>query len=1058
MSGGPTKVIITGVGGAPEGTAVRSTGEAGGTKFLRENGDGTSSWVTISGGGDMLAANNLSDVSSAETSRTNLGLAIGANVQAYSSILAATTASFTTATETKLAAAPNPQKDDLGGKLKFIHDAAETDTGPSIMIIGDSWGNGTSDTAGSELNGYGDAFRNIVAQELGVRGRGYVPMFASTRRYQPDFVVTEGSPAPTYSDIDKDLNVAGDKLKSGVGGAAFFTNAVTTEKVTLNENRYPFDSVQTFYKQRLDGDGGTVDLVAEGTTPIVLGTLDTDSGDSDNLGYATITGFGKSGAGKQFSFDNFVSSSSSSICVYGTNLFDSTLTHLPIVHNLSQNGLNSGQIVSQDTTALRRMAIGLSADVVVIQLGINDAALEEVADAAPTKAEFKTNISTMITRLRAGVADIPIVLMSPLDHVTYPSLSQDYRVAMQELADETDYVSHLSLQDVLGANGYPYSGTAFPTTSTNGLHLVELANGIVAQSLFDHIGLAAIPAAKKPVIIPEVESIPEPVGSLRLDATSGEYVDFGADRINTSGDFTILACVSRTSSGTENIIAQHSGGSDAGRFSAKLDSSGRVVYALGAVTVESSSVDGYAVAVGETAWVGLAADLTNGSCRFSKNGRTSITKAVGTDNIEATNTLVGRNTATGSTYSDITIHALLIFDKQLSVAETQEVINYGVPADLVGNATLATYFRGDAADITGGADGTVNGSPTFGLAPASGGGNATHTGDVTGATVLTIADGAVDLSHLSATGTPTGSKVLKGDNTWGEHGEVSNDGGITITATNAAGGAAGGGGIVGYTNDGAATGNGDRLGYFLLGGAEDSSDTMAIAAGIQAYATETWTGSQNGAELRVEITANGATSRTVVGTFDEDGLTLAGGLDMGDNDITNAGTIAATDVSLPRALFTEKAAGGTVAAGELEVFALNSVPNRLAVKDDTGTTHVLATIKASQSGTWAAPITAGTLSPTFAGASHSAFIGATCTVTLPPVADYEGRTLFFYSVGAFVLTFDPTSSETIVREGTLQTGGVTCTLDAAVGNFVAFYCDGGSWITAGFKGTLAVGS
>lgn len=37
----------------PEGTAVKSTGEAGGTKFLREDGDGTCSWQTP-GGGDML--------------------------------------------------------------------------------------------------------------------------------------------------------------------------------------------------------------------------------------------------------------------------------------------------------------------------------------------------------------------------------------------------------------------------------------------------------------------------------------------------------------------------------------------------------------------------------------------------------------------------------------------------------------------------------------------------------------------------------------------------------------------------------------------------------------------------------------------------------------------------------------------------------------------------------------------------------------------------------------------------------------------------------------------
>ena len=44
--------------------------------------------------------------------------------------------------------------------------------------------------------------------------------------------------------------------------------------------------------------------------------------------------------------------------------------------------------------------------------------------------------------------------------------------------------------------------------------------------------------------------------------------------------------------------------------------------------------------------------------------------------------------------------------------------------------------------------------------------NATHTGDVTGSTVLTIAAGAVDLAMLSATGTPSASTFLRGDNTW----------------------------------------------------------------------------------------------------------------------------------------------------------------------------------------------------------------------------------------------------------------------------------------------------
>lgn len=43
-----------------EGSAVLSTGEVGGTKYLREDGDGTSSWQSIAGGGDALVANPLS--------------------------------------------------------------------------------------------------------------------------------------------------------------------------------------------------------------------------------------------------------------------------------------------------------------------------------------------------------------------------------------------------------------------------------------------------------------------------------------------------------------------------------------------------------------------------------------------------------------------------------------------------------------------------------------------------------------------------------------------------------------------------------------------------------------------------------------------------------------------------------------------------------------------------------------------------------------------------------------------------------------------------------------
>jgi len=46
--------------------------------------------------------------------------------------------------------------------------------------------------------------------------------------------------------------------------------------------------------------------------------------------------------------------------------------------------------------------------------------------------------------------------------------------------------------------------------------------------------------------------------------------------------------------------------------------------------------------------------------------------------------------------------------------------------------------------------------------------NATHTGDVTGGTALTIEPDAVDIAMLSASGTASSTTFLRGDNTWVE--------------------------------------------------------------------------------------------------------------------------------------------------------------------------------------------------------------------------------------------------------------------------------------------------
>jgi len=66
--------------------------------------------------------------------------------------------------------------------------------------------------------------------------------------------------------------------------------------------------------------------------------------------------------------------------------------------------------------------------------------------------------------------------------------------------------------------------------------------------------------------------------------------------------------------------------------------------------------------------------------------------------------------------------------------------------------------------------------------------NATHTGDVTGDTVLTIATDAVDIAMLSATGTASATTFLRGDNTWvnpggGVDGGLQTDDGLVLGGT-----------------------------------------------------------------------------------------------------------------------------------------------------------------------------------------------------------------------------------------------------------------------------------
>lgn len=122
------------------------------------------------------------------------------------------------------------------------------------------------------------------------------------------------------------------------------------------------------------------------------------------------------------------------------------------------------------------------------------------------------------------------------------------------------------------------------------------------------------------------------------------------------------------------------------------------------------------------------------------------------------------------------------------------------------------------------------------------------------------------------------------------------------------------------------------------------------------------------------------------------------------------------------------------------------------------TAFVQTEIDATQSGVHATPTTTNPLTPTWSGPLHTVWYGATGTINLPAASTYAGRGILIYNTGAFTITIDPNGSEVVVRDGTVQTGGVSFTLSSGAGNYVAVFCDGARWITLGFKGTLSVGS
>jgi hypothetical protein len=168
----------------------------------------------------LAAANNLSDVASAATARTNLGVAIGSDVQAHSAVLDATTASFTTADETKLDGIADGS--DVGDMLASTYDAA----GHASQVLTEA---DTQTVTNKTINDFSnsvdaDAVHEQVRNESGGTLTAGTPVYASGYSVGQELVLvdaadaTSASTMPVLGLVEADIsnNATGAIVESGL--------------------------------------------------------------------------------------------------------------------------------------------------------------------------------------------------------------------------------------------------------------------------------------------------------------------------------------------------------------------------------------------------------------------------------------------------------------------------------------------------------------------------------------------------------------------------------------------------------------------------------------------------------------------------------------------------------------------------------------------------------------------------------------------------------------------------------------------------------------------------
>ena len=185
----------------------------------------------------------------------------------------------------------------------------------------------------------------------------------------------------------------------------------------------------------------------------------------------------------------------------------------------------------------------------------------------------------------------------------------------------------------------------------------------------------------------------------------------------------------------------------------------------------TTTVDGVNISVRD----GILTSTTNtANSALPKSGGTMT----GNIAMSGSSTVDGRNISVDGTQLDANTSAIALNTAKTGITTTQANaivantaktgITSGQASAIIANTAKVGITTSQASAITANTakTGITSGQASAITANTAKVTNATHTGDVTGATVLTISAGAVDIAMLSATGTAGSGNFLRGDNSW----------------------------------------------------------------------------------------------------------------------------------------------------------------------------------------------------------------------------------------------------------------------------------------------------